>query len=409
VEDRKHPAGPSLALMEAQARLEQLRRIALVDHPASGAREGRPMLSADRPSFTETAQQLLEKRRRQEALAQGDRASDTLRAYLPTPAYAEESPGPQEPTLGNPNIRRVCMPKGDTIKIYPSIATAMLASQMEAPGRIWLLLGHLDSQGRGWLSLDTVRGQLTGKTSRLRVCGWRRLRQLLRQGEGVFWTRDMVGRIWIRGAAKVAVTLSCTRLKGLPAAIPLGALLGGIRKVRAHLYASFYSGRRDQTPITRNVLRELTNVPGRTQRAYEKVANVRPRRNIAIGQKFDEEVVKEQVWQHGRAVFQFLDTQGKQGAPGRKYFAWHMPNSYQGPHSQCPKGRQKKINRKLRDLVTKGMRGNGRGRVERIFWPHGAAAGRAYSKNPKVDAYWQSGHAWAKRFILWRVVPCKGC
>jgi len=84
-----------------------------------------------------------------------------------------------------------------------------------------------------------------------------------------------------------------------------------------------------------------------------------------------------------------------------------MPNSYDGPHSQRCKGRQKKINRQLRELVMKGMRANGRETVEKLFWPHGAAVGKAFNKDPDVDAYWQSGQARAKHFILWRVIPGK--
>jgi hypothetical protein len=81
-----------------------------------------------------------------------------------------------------------------------------------------------------------------------------------------------------------------------------------------------------------------------------------------------------------------------------------MPNSYDGPHSQRCKGRQKKINRQLRDLVMKGMQGNGRDKVERLFWTNGAAAGKAYNRNSRVDAYWPHGRSRASQYILWGVV-----
>jgi hypothetical protein len=122
---------------------------------------------------------------------------------------------------------------------------------------------------------------------------------------------------------------------------------------------------------------------------------------------YSKKAIEERAWRHGQAAFRFLDAQEKQGAPGREYVAWQMPNSYDGPHSQRCKGRQKKINRQLRELVMKGMRANGRWKVEKLFWPHGAAAGKSFNKNPEVDAYWQSGHPGEKHFILWRVVPGK--
>jgi hypothetical protein len=227
----------------------------------------------------------------------------------------------------------------------------MLANDMEAPGRVWLLLQHLDTQARGWLWVDDVREKLTNKQSPTRVCGWRRLRQILSQGENVFWTRDRSGRIWIRGSARVAMALYVDRLVGKPVELPLPALLGGIGDVRAHFYASFHSGRRDSNPITRQKLRELTGVPERSQHDYERQAGVDSQRNMTIGERYSVKEVQERAWRHGRAAFHFVDIQGKQGKPGREYIAWHMPNSYQGPHDPCCKGRQKKINRQLRETI----------------------------------------------------------
>ncbi|HET6443402.1 MAG TPA: hypothetical protein VFI27_02390, partial [candidate division Zixibacteria bacterium] len=257
------------------------------------------------------------------------------------------------------------------------------------------------------LSVDDMRFHLTNKQSPLRVCGWRRLRQLLTQGEKFFWTRDGVGRLWINGPAKVAQALGCNRLKGKPIALPVAVLLGGIKKVRAHFYASFHSGRHTTNPISREALRELTGVAERTQQVYDQAAKIDQRRNMAIGEKYKKTYAEERAWQQGRGVFRFIDSNGYQGRKGQEYLAWHLPNSYQGPHEKRSKGRQKKINRQLRDLVMKGMRGNGPEKVDRVFWSHGAAAGRAYNRNPGIDAYWAHGHSRAKTCILWGIVPGK--
>jgi hypothetical protein len=270
-------------------------------------------------------------------------------------------------------------------------------------------LKYLDSQGRGWLTIEEVRLQLTNKKSPIRVCGWRRLRQILTAGEDLFWSRDRVGRLWIKGPSRVALALGCEQLKGKPITLQTHALLGGIKQVRAHFYASFHSGRRERNPIARGTLRGLIGVPERTQRQYEQVANVASKRNIAIGERYSKEAIEERAWRQGQAAFHFFDTDGKQGAPGREYVAWHMPNSYEGPHSQRCKGRQKKINRQLRELVMKGMRANGREKVERLFWGNGAAAGGAYNRNPDLDAYWPHGHSRVSQYILWGVVPGGRC
>jgi len=78
-------------------------------------------------------------------------------------------------------------------------------------------------------------------------------------------------------------------------------------------------------------LRELTAVPERTERQYEQVADVATKRNIAIGEWYSKEAIEERAWRQGQAAFRYLDTNGKQRAPGREYVAWHMPNSYDGP------------------------------------------------------------------------------
>ena len=82
------------------------------------------------------------------------------------------------------------MTLAETVKVYPDIALGMLRQGETATGRIWLLLRHLDQEGRGWLRIDIIKHHLTHKTSKHRVCGWRQLRKLLNRGEGVFWTRD---------------------------------------------------------------------------------------------------------------------------------------------------------------------------------------------------------------------------
>jgi hypothetical protein len=87
---------------------------------------------------------------------------------------------------------------------------------------------------------------------------------------------------------------------------------------------------------------------------------------------------QERAWRQGRALFRLTDHHGQQGAPGATYLAWRLPNTY-GPargHQQRPKGRQKRINRQLADLFTKGMTGNGRTAIAKRYFAGAAAAFR---------------------------------
>ena len=329
-----------------------------------------------------------------------------------------------------------------SLKLYPDIALGMLREERTAAGRVWLLLRALDAPGRGMVSLDDARAALCGKESPLRLCGWRRLRQLLAEGEGVFWARERgrvddgrrttvhcplptahsplptphcplptAHRLRLFGPARVAAALGVRRLVGRPVGLPLSALLGPIGDARAHLYAAFHSGRaRGMTndelrvtneegalhsslvtrhsslgaPIARDTLAALSGVCARSQAAYERRAGVAARANIALGERVAAScpagpAEQERAWGHGRALFRLKDYGGRHGRPGAVYLAWRLPNAYglARGHQTCPKGRQKRINRRLADLFTKGMTGNGAG-IEKRFFGTAAAAFKNY-------------------------------
>jgi len=331
----------------------------------------------------------------------------------------------------------------------------MLRTEQAAAGRVWLLLRALDEAGRGMVSLDDARAALTGRGSPLRLCGWRRLRQLLAAGEGVFWVREdgsrgagrqgrrgershsdasfspapplprSPARLRLLGPARVAAALGVARLVNRPVGLPAAVLLGSIGDARAHLYAAFHSGRarylvsageqgsagagvkRDMAtplapplpcspaplpsspPISRATLAALSGACPRSQAAYERRAGVGARDNYALGERVPGgaavpvgDTEQERAWRQGRALFRLTDHHGRQGAPGATYLAWRLPNTY-GPargHQQRPKGRQKRINRQLADLFTKGMTGNGRGTIEKRYFAGAAAAWRALEK-----------------------------
>ncbi|MFQ5436007.1 MAG: hypothetical protein ACE5FD_14125, partial [Anaerolineae bacterium] len=250
------------------------------------------------------------------------------------------------------------------VKLYPDIGLGMLRQEMTAPGRLWLILRYLDQQGSGRIRIDIIRQTLTPKSSTLRMCGKRQLRNLLRDGEGVFWTRDKE-HVWLFSAARVAYALDVERLTGQPVGVSVPALLEGIGSFRAHLYAAFHSGRTKETPhgtqampIARDTLAGLSGVGQSSQRTYEARANVKVQANFAVGEVAREENREDRAWSQGQALFELKDYRGEQGKKGKIYLAWQLPNTYIGKHQHRPKGRQKRINRKLKDLVMKGMPGN---------------------------------------------------
>lgn len=389
-------------LLAAQQRLLKLREQLSLEPALKPEAENHTQKSGR--SLLDMGQAMLQQRRAQEVANRGGRVSGALKIATTIKQADLTKPGVQIVSAPltedvNKNTRR-------KIKVYPSLAIGMLEAGLAAPGRLYWLLRFLDQQGQGWLDVDFVRHRLTSKKSDLQLCSWRRLRQLFSQGENIFWSRDCGGRIWIAGAALTARNLSVSRLEGCPVEMPVKTLLGGIQAVRAHFYASFHSCKRSDNPISRQSLRQLTSVPERTQLDYDKAAKVQRQENLAIGEQLSGNNTESRAWKQGQAIFHFLDVKGRQGPAGREYIAWHLPNSYQGPHAKRNKGRQKKINQQLVDLVMKGMRGNGSEQVKKIFWPHGAAAAKAHNQDSEKDAYWQNGSSGCN--TLWLVIPGEG-
>ena len=334
------------------------------------------------------------------ALTRSLRQTQPLAKAEDKPVQLTETAVP--PTV-SPQAPHPTFPK--TIKVYPDLAFGLLGEAQVAAGRLWLLLQVVDGQGRGWIAEKQARSVFTGKRGALRFCGVRQLRNLLAQGEGVFWQREN-GRIWLRSMAKVAFALGIARLKMRPVAVPVRVLTQNIGTVRAHLYATFHSSRTQQKakkPIARTTVSGLTQVQPRTQRRYERQAGVKRQAQFAIGGQATAENLQVRGWEQGQAVFQFKDFKGKQGQSGKNYVAWQLPNSYVGPHAQQPKGRQKRINRALTDLFMQGMTGNGQcSSVARRFFDNGRLAAKSYLRNPAKDHYWRGvGNG---RYQLWQVM-----
>ena len=392
-------AKPSVELspqvLEAQARLLQLR----AQHGIAPRPQVDPPWEADvaTPELywsLRNAQTALQLKRLQDGLIFRN-SRDTVELEVPKSDPQQEEIFPTTTTKNAQASRSVV--------VHPTLLLAILKQNLEAPGRVWLLLRAIDSQGQGWLKIEDIRCLLTTTDSPWRICGWRRLRQLLKQGQDIFWQRDNQDRLWLRGAHRIAYTLDSGRLQGFPVELPVRALLGGIQDTRAAFYACFHGGR-DQKPISRQTLNQITGIAERTQRTYDQVARIKRQQNIAIGERFTQEKAQERAWTQGRGVFRFVDAQGLQGRENQEYIAWHLPNSYQANYQSRSRGSRKRLNRKLADLLKKGITGNGENKVKKVFFPTGTLAARACSRDPDSDAYWQYNKTRLGDQV-WRTIP----
>ena len=227
---------------------------------------------------------------------------------------------------------------GDTIKHYPTLGIAALQAEAATTYRLWLLCRYLDIEGRGWLPIPEIRQQFTGEDARLKLCSWRRLRQLLGQGQGQFWQWDKAKkRLWLFGAARTAVQLNLSRLIGKPVALPLQVISQNIGEFKAHLYGAWHSGRKTNNPISREVQQVLTSIPERTQRHYCKVAKISCQTNIAIGNKKNPEEIETQGWQRGQPYLNSPTIKGGRAVRALATSPGSCPTATQAPISKPPK------------------------------------------------------------------------
>ncbi len=259
---------------------------------------------------------------------------------------------------GEPPQKSLTPTSSTTLQVYPTLLTAILKSEQAAAARVWLLCRYLDQTGRGWLSVETMRAQLTKNGSPLRVIGWRRLRQILQTGQNQFWERDGEGRIWLYGQRKVCVQFGVTRLTERRVALPLTKLLGSIGTVRAAFYASFHAGR-DSNPISRQTIADIAGVSERVQRDYDRRMGVDIRPNFTIVSEFSAETQRDQTYQTGVAHFTLTDHKGRWGRKSARYNARQLPNSYQLNWQQAKTNQRKKLNQQLKqDLALNRTQGN---------------------------------------------------
>jgi hypothetical protein len=173
-------------------------------------------------------------------------------------------------------------------------------------------------------------------------------------------------------------------------------------------------------PIARDTLTAVSGVGRVSQRTYETRTKTKVQHNFAIGEIAGEVSRERRAWQQGQALFELKDYRGEQGRKGKTYLAWQLPNTYIGRHQQRPQGRQKRINRELKDLVMKGMPGN----VERTnetpelaaipqialtkrYYPNGKLAAQAYGRQancqkPDHQLYWHRHRTGNGRFDVWQ-------
>jgi hypothetical protein len=283
----------------------------------------------------------------------------------------------------------------DTVNHHPDVGIAALSANESSHYQLWLLLRLMDATGQGHVDQEWAALHLTGSASKWKQYKRPRLRQLLAEGNGRYWETDTT-RIWLRKTVNVAASLGISRLNGRFTTGGIDDIRGSIAPFRAYLYSTWLGNHRN--PMSRATIERLTGISASTQQRYSELADITTTENLAMGPRLTAGSSQEAYWRHD-GVFEFIDHDGRQGPPHRRYIAWHLPSSYTSPTPALGRSQTRHANKQLAVLVNiTGAPGNGqlfaREHITRRFHANGKRAALAARRTETGnDMYWKLSQA----------------
>lgn len=293
-----------------------------------------------------------------------------------------------------------------TVRVWPVMGAALAKAGRAPHHRLYAACVSIDPDGRRAFDPDDLRAAFTDESNGRYLFTWRRMRQILAQGDGQLWDVDeRTRRVYLRSIAKIAASLGLVGI-GRGVELPVNFIFAGQGVFNAHLHAAWLSANGDETkPISRAAIASATAVPERTQRHYNRIAGVVKQENIEVGVKHTDVTEEETAWSHGRASFEFVDYDGRQGQPGGVYRARRLPNGYERRHQLAANGRRRKINKQLHGLVNHEERGSQCKRLDRRYFPNGLEAAKAATRRRGSIVYWpENGRKRAGAALVWHGV-----
>ncbi len=289
------------------------------------------------------------------------------------------------------------------VRVWPALGVALAAAELSPLYRFYVACQTLDPDGRRAFDVAALRATFTTKGSARYLFSWRRMRQILAEGEGKLWNRAGE-RLYLHAIARIAHLLALESI-GRGVELPVSLVFAGQGAFNAHLHAAWLAANGDETrPISQAAIAGATAVPERTQRHYNRVAGVVRQKNLQIGERATEEGFQDAAWQHGRNSFMFIDHQGQRGRPNGRYLARRLPNGYQRRHPLAVNGRRRKINKQLNSLVNHEERGTPFKPFERLYFANGKDAARAANRQPERGVFWPEQGRKAGPWVVWHEV-----
>lgn len=294
-------------------------------------------------------------------------------------------------------------------RVYPILGFASIRAKAAGAWRVWTVARTLDPAGSGAVSSAALRARLERLGApersvrrwmgRARNLGfieevWDGDRLLIAAPDRVaLAVRGEIRRYALAEGSELAGALQGTDQVGNPAALPAKLLF--TNGWRANLWGAFIAGHGSR-PMSLETASELTGIPVRTLKRWNRDLRIERSRNYAASQLPGDAV--SGLREHGRpAAFE--------GPDGRAW--WRLPDNRRAPRwvRTVPHGRLRKINRKLRSALSHV--GQGSETVVRLFYSGHRAAERALARREArsvAEVYTTRGGLSNRAYTVWEPV-----
>jgi hypothetical protein len=250
------------------------------------------------------------------------------------------------------------------VAIFGQTAERIQQANDEAAARLWLIARALDERGAGRASVDQLR---TLFVRRWQLMTWRRLRQIMDEGEERFWQRG-TGRhgtrwLYYRSETRVLHAYGATAVYGYGVAVPVEQLVAArsIRPLRQLFYDAAHSARQSLSgytaPIARETLAAITGTSAHTQRRYELARGIEAQATYAIIGRYNAHTLAAEHAadsmgdaRPGGPAFPFIDYHDRLQLPcspantsrpsQRVYLARQLGNTYSGTLQLAPRSKR---------------------------------------------------------------------
>ena len=232
------------------------------------------------------------------------------------------------------------------VKVYPDILLHAARKKNGGAGRLWFLAKYFNAGGCGSIPNKAFRQYVINdlKVKRGTYDVW--LARALHIG--IIQRQDK--NLKLAGYAAAAVIVGCDHI-GRGEYLPLEKFIK--KGWLGYVWTTWIKSHKlEDRPISRRTMRELSGIPERSQRLYDKQAGTKIQANYA----------KDTTRPGSQGMIEYINEFEQDKIKSKAFLnsgeiTWRLPNSYKTKHiEEAPKGRLRRINNQLQDLLNNGGR-----------------------------------------------------